>query len=202
MAAVRLPVAPDCGPKLAERGRLRVSYSGTISRILENVNIYRMPGWAGKLAEEIKHKEKVRREEAEREHERRKAYTEQGPRLFAHLVKVIQADVEEFNEVWGEDYKNRAEFKRFPAGGQETNRITVRRASYATTSLEVSFPADAETIEYRISRKMAHEGVPQEKPGKLKLQLNRAGVLYIAHEGGAISIEDLSQMLLKPVLSP
>lgn len=160
-----------------------------------------MPGWAGKLAEEIKEQERLRREEAEREQVRRKAYAEQGPKLFAQLVKVMQADVEEFNQVWGEDYKNRAEFRRHPHSGDEVTRATVRRESYAVTSLEVSFPPDAEAIEYRISRKLPHEGVPQDKPGKLKLHLNRAGVLYIEHESGAICIEDLSQMLLKPVLA-
>jgi hypothetical protein len=67
---------------------------------------------------------------------------------------------------------------------------------------EAFLDMDLETVEVRLSRKVAHEGFAQEKAIKFKLVMDDAGVVHLLHGEKPVSLEQASEITLFPVLSP
>lgn len=162
-----------------------------------------MPGWAKELAEKIMLQEKQREESFQRQQQRRKLYQENAPQLWIELADFLRMDLLEFNAAFQSDMKHSAQFERFPENPRVSpQRVKIKRAGYVTAQLETWLELEMEGIEYRISRRVSHEGVTTEKKGLLKIVMDEKEHMSMQHDGRPITPEAAAQLILRPVLTP
>jgi hypothetical protein len=162
-----------------------------------------MPGWAGKLAERIREQERKRQEEQQHQEQRRTAFRENAPKCWAELVAIAERDVNEFNQVFADVPAARVLYRRFPESLRlPPEKFRVSRTGYVVAHAEAFLDMDTETVEVRLSRKVAHEGFAQERAIKFKLAMDDAGVVHLMHGEKPVSLEQASEIALFPVLSP
>lgn len=162
-----------------------------------------MPGWAGKLAERIREQERKRQEEQQRQQERRALFREHAPQCWVRFVGILERDVSEFNQVFVDVPSTKVHYQRFPESLRlPPEKVRVSRSGYVVAQVETFLDMDSETVEVRLSRKLAHEGFANEKALKFKLEMDGAGVVHLTHGDKPVSLEQASEIALFPVLSP
>lgn len=155
-----------------------------------------MTDWAKELAEKIKLQEESRRREEFRQQERTRLFASKVPQLWREFISVMEKDLEEFNKVFASEASTRIVFQRGPG-----TRFRLHWAFASRDQLEVLLDLERQVIEYRLSRKGLSEGVFPEKTGILSLPMNEAGEISLRNEEQTLTLDEASELLLRPVLS-
>ncbi|GEM_PF-4150077 len=162
-----------------------------------------MPGWAKDLAVAIRQQEHERRRETERALERRRLFHQNAPPVWLELTVILAMDAREFNNVFKNDAKSCAEFERYPENPRiPPERISIRRNGYVRAELETWLEMTLEGVQYRITRRVHHEGVTTEKRGTLNLIMDDSGKVTLHHDGRGLNTEEASELILRPILQP
>jgi hypothetical protein len=162
-----------------------------------------MPGWAKQLAVALREQEAERRRETERALERRRLFHQNAPPVWVELAVTLAMDAREFNSVFRSEPKNGVEFERYPENPRVApERIGVRRNGHVRAELEIWLEMSLECVQYRIMRRVQHEGVTHEKRSMLNLIMDDSGKVILHHDGRSLSTEEASELVLRPILQP
>ena len=155
-----------------------------------------MTGWAKELAEQIKQQEELRRQEERQRQEKARAFSAKALHLWREFVPVLERDLEEFNQVLEQGARTGAGVQMVFERGPGT-RFRARRGSATHDQFEVWLELERQTVEYRLNTTKGGA----DSTGQFRLVMNDAEEISMHNEDRALTFEEASELLLRPLLA-
>lgn len=154
-----------------------------------------MNNWVRAQAEQIRQNEDRIQKQRDWQLHKADVIPPKARRLWQRLMASLESDVHTFNEEFSECPTRQFEFVKVSL------IVTIRRTYFPDVRLTVTLNETEQRIDFERVVTRRSDSEPTEKLGHFRLHLDEDDELYLMNGDSAVTCEEASQNLLKPIFS-